>query len=135
MSIVVDASVALKWFFEEDGSDRATDLLRVEDELIAPDLIYSEVGNATWKRVRNGSISGEEAEGVVVQLLAVPLMLADVRPLMGAAMVIAVEHDRTIYDSVYLALALRRGCQLVTSDERLVNALAGTGLAGVVRFL
>ena len=135
MSIVVDASVALKWFFEEDGSERATELLRLEDELIAPDLICSEVGNATWKRVRNGLISGEEAEAVVGQLLAVPLVLADVRPLLGAAMAIAVEHDRSIYDSVYLALALTRGCQLVTADARMVNALAGTPLADVVRSL
>ena len=52
MTLVVDASVALKWFVDEDGSDRAVALLDGDEPLIAPDLVVAEVCNAAWKSLR-----------------------------------------------------------------------------------
>jgi predicted nucleic acid-binding protein len=54
LTLVIDASVALKWFIDEDGSDRAAALLDGKELLIAPDLIVAEVCNAGWKAVRAG---------------------------------------------------------------------------------
>ena len=51
MTIVVDASVALRWCFQLNGSDRAEELLRSDDHLIAPDLVIAEITNAAWKFV------------------------------------------------------------------------------------
>jgi predicted nucleic acid-binding protein len=36
---------------------------------------------------------------------------------------IALDFDRTVYDSAYIALAVATGSELITADERLVNAL------------
>jgi predicted nucleic acid-binding protein len=46
VTIVVDASVALRWCFQLNGSDRAEELLRSDDHLIAPDLVIAEITNA-----------------------------------------------------------------------------------------
>ena len=56
MTVVIDASVALKWFVEEQGTDQAAALLAGNDLLIAPDLIVAEVANAGWKAVRTGTM-------------------------------------------------------------------------------
>ena len=48
MTIVVDASVALRWYFQ-NGPDRAEDLLHQHDHFIAPDLVIAEITNAVWK--------------------------------------------------------------------------------------
>lgn len=50
MSLIVDASVAVKWFSEEEQSDLAETLLASMELLIAPDLVIAEIGNALWKR-------------------------------------------------------------------------------------
>jgi len=52
MSLIVDASVAVKWFSAEDGADRAEALFVAEPDLAAPELILAEVGNAMWKKHR-----------------------------------------------------------------------------------
>ena len=61
MTIVVDASVALRWCFQLNGSDRAEELLRSDHHLIAPDLVIAEITNAAWKfvifdRMRGGNL-------------------------------------------------------------------------------
>lgn len=58
MSLVVDASVALKWFLaDETGADRALAIIRDEMALAAPDLLVAEVCNAAWRLARLGRIS------------------------------------------------------------------------------
>jgi predicted nucleic acid-binding protein len=44
-------------------------------------------------------------------------------PLLKDAFALAAAHERTVYDCVYVALALQYGCEFLTADERLVNAL------------
>jgi predicted nucleic acid-binding protein len=64
MSIVVDASVALKWFLPEPDSAKAEELLGSHDILVAPTLIVSEVCNAVWKRLRRGETTAQHADRV-----------------------------------------------------------------------
>jgi len=59
--IVVDASVAVKWFLPEAGSEEATQLLTGTDKLIAPDLVRVEVAAAITRRVRLGELPENEA--------------------------------------------------------------------------
>lgn len=135
MSIVVDASVAVKWIFPDEQSEAADELLIQEDELLAPELIYFEVGNVIWKRVLAGQASPDFGNELLRGFSSIPLVTADVRALGSLTLQIATTHRRTFYDSSYLALAVVRGCELVTADERLVNSLAGTELASCVRLL
>ena len=61
MRMVVDASVALKWLVEEEGSEAANRLLQGDHELYAPRLMASEIANALWRKARLGEIGRGEA--------------------------------------------------------------------------
>lgn len=133
-SLVVDSSVAVKWYLPEPGSDRAAALLRSGPRLIAPDLLLAEVGNVLWKRRRDVPVT--EIGAIAAALTgACPVSLYPSRALLEGALSIALAHDRSVYDSLYLALAVGVDCPLVTADERLHNALQQTDLAPYIQVL
>ncbi len=123
--VVVDASVAVKWFLPEIHAEEALRLLSPGLVLLIPDLLYSEVGNILWKRVRSGEITPDEASALLQVLGDLPLVVHPSWPLVMSAMEIACNTGRTVYDSLYVALAVRENALLVTADERLYNALQG----------
>ena len=128
--LVVDASVSVKWYVPEPDSQRALSILGSGRSLLAPDLLISEVGNILWKKVQRGELTLVEAQSIVTALTtACPMRLLPASNLLGTALDIAATYQRTVYDSLYVALAHERGCQFVTADERLANALASTPLA------
>ncbi|MBX3433281.1 MAG: type II toxin-antitoxin system VapC family toxin [Pirellulales bacterium] len=132
-TLVVDASVVAKWFFPEVHAAEARRLLSSRYELVVPSLLWCEVGNMIWKRVRRGELAADEAVELSSDLGRMPLQVADVQPLLAAALELAIATDRTVYDCTYLALALERHCRLITADDRFFNALASTPLAKHVR--
>jgi len=137
--LVVDASVVAKWYLPETLSDRADALqqhaIAQELHLVAPDLLYYEVGNALWKRVRTQTLTAGEAQTLLAQLLALPIRRVSSYALAGAALEIAVQTGRTIYDAAYLAIAESLETRLITADERFVNALAATVYAERIEWL
>jgi predicted nucleic acid-binding protein len=135
LTIVVDASVALKWFVPEALSENAASLLDGSVDLSAPDLLYPEFGNILWKKVQRQEIMTEDAREILIGLRRVPLALTPSSLLIDAALEIAIAHRRTVYDSLYIALAAARDSILVTADDKLVNALSGGPLAAHVRTL
>lgn len=132
-AFVVDASVVAKWFFSEEHSPASQRLLSPRHTLLAPDLLWSEVGNIAWKRVRRGELKREEAAQLVADLIRMPLAVAPTQGLLTLALELAIATDRTVYDCMYLALAIVRKCRLITADERLINALAPTPFAKRIR--
>lgn len=123
---VVDASVSIKWFIEEVHAEAARCLLADSYELIVPDLWWPECGNILWKKVQRAELTADEArlvrEGFDQQVIRIfPSVL-----LIELALEIALDSSRSVYDSLYLALALYTNCQLVTADRRLFNALQET---------
>jgi predicted nucleic acid-binding protein len=108
-AVVVDASVAIKWLLTEPYSPEALKLLSGAIALHAPDLFFPEVGNVLWKRVRAGEITEDKAKELLEWLAKLPIRLHSSLPLMLAAVEIACRYDRTVYDSLYLALAVREG--------------------------
>lgn len=122
MTYVVDASVAVKWLSNEIHAVFAARLLSSKTALIAPDLLPVEVARALLKKSRSGDYPVERIAEAVAQL-SLPLMFAPIDELAEEATLIAIRYDRTIYDAVYVTLALRDDCQLVTADRRLYNAL------------
>jgi len=128
---VVDVSVAAKWVLrgpEEHFVPQARGLLLqiVEGEIqvIVPDLFWVELGNVLWNAVRRGRCTGLTAESGMREVQQQGLITSSSQGLLEAAFDIAVRFNRTVYDSMYIALASRRGAQLVTADERLANAVA-----------
>lgn len=133
--LVVDASVAAKWFLPEVGAERAQALLSARFALHAPDLLWTEVASVIWKHARKTIITRIEAETMVRQTLAFPVETHPCEPLLADAMRLALDHDRTVYDSLYLALAIRESATLVTEDAKLVRSLTGGRLARRVSLL
>jgi len=120
---VVDASVAVKWLLPEVHTEAARRALGGKHELLAPDLIWAEVGNALWKRWRNGQIESETARILLNVFRRAPLHISESKALMGSAWDVAEQYDRSFYDSLYLALAASVECPLVTADLTLYNRL------------
>jgi predicted nucleic acid-binding protein len=121
--VVVDASVAVKWFLPEVHGAAAARLLNEQHGLCAPDLLFAEVGNALWKRVRGGEIVKEDAVAALGILDTVPIEIYPSKLLMASAMEIACATGRTVYDSLYLALAVLLDSRIVTADRKLHDAI------------
>jgi predicted nucleic acid-binding protein len=126
-TVVVDSSVAIKWFVVEPYSVEAHYILEAYQAgtltLLAPDLLYAEVGNIVWKKHRFQGLAAEDAEGVLAAFRLVTFTVTSCATLLEEAYRLAVTHARTVYDAVYLALSVREHCRWVTADERIVNAL------------
>jgi predicted nucleic acid-binding protein len=133
--VVIDASVVVKLFFEEEYSEAAEECVAHADGLAAPDFIWVETANVIWKRQRRGDITADTANGLVRQILAMPVTVHPSAQLVPDALDLAVRYKRTVYDSLYVALAIRTGSVLVTGDLRLVNALAGGPLEKYVAWI
>ena len=134
-AVVVDCAVAIKWFVPEELSAEAEGLLDGTRDLLAPDLLFAELGNVLWKKVSRQELTTAEARAVLSGISRVPLAVTPSRDLTEAALEIALAHGRTVYDAIYVALAVARDCALVTADERLVRALGGGPLARHVKSL
>jgi len=114
---VIDASVAIKWLVEEEGTVEALIVLE-RAKLAAPDLLIAECANIFWKKVRREELSEEEALIGARVLEQAVIEILPTRHLLGSATSLAVELDHPAYDCIYLALAIERGWQFATADER-----------------
>lgn len=130
-SLVVDASVAVKWclpVIQEQLVPQAVSLLenfrRGSIRFLVPDLFWTELANALWKAVQRSRLSLRNAEFAFSRVQELDLPTIPSAPLLLDALRLATNHDRTVYDSVYVVLAVHAGAELVTADERLANALA-----------
>jgi len=128
MNLVLDASVAVKWLVKEPGSEEAQALLELcrlgKYAPIAPDLLLVEVGSVLSKRVRQGSMKASQAEFQFARFNRIRPVLKPLLNLAGQAFRLALVHQHSIYDSLYVALALEAQCDLVTADEKLFRAFS-----------
>jgi predicted nucleic acid-binding protein len=127
MSLIVDASVAVKWFVAEDGSAQAEALFENEDELVAPDFIMAEVGNAMWKKFRKGWLTEAQVTAAIERLPHYFGRAIPIGELASRATALALTLDHPIYDCLYLALAERERLPIVTADNRLLALAARFG--------
>ncbi|HYN63707.1 MAG TPA: type II toxin-antitoxin system VapC family toxin [Candidatus Limnocylindrales bacterium] len=121
---VVDASVVIKWFVPEVHGDAAGRWLASSHEYVAPDLLFSEAGNAIWKKVRRGELTAVEGQRLAVDLSRVAVERITMRDLMPDAHALALSSGLTVYDAMYVTLAVRLKTQVITADDRLTRTLA-----------
>ena len=136
MELVVDSSVTVKWYVDEQYSSEARRILADYKTrsliLLAPDLVHAEFGNIMWKKQTFQGFDANDAKMIVSKFCAEKVFrLASTEDLLEDAYPLAIAHKRTVYDMLYLALSLRFGCQFVTADEKLVNAI-GSAFPNVV---
>jgi predicted nucleic acid-binding protein len=129
--VVVDASVAAKWCLpaqQEELVSQAEDLLasyrRSEIRFLVPDLFWAELANVLWKAVGRGRISTDRAISALSLVSDLGIAAGPSFDLLPQALFLATIHGRTVYDSLYVALAVQSKSEMITADERLANALA-----------
>jgi len=114
----------------EDLVDSAVELLdqyvRGEIDLIVPDLFWAECGGILWKAVKAKRCTREDAEEALSRVRDYGFRTQSSGGLVVRALDIALTSGRSVYDSLYIALAEAYGIRMVTADERLANAVANT---------
>jgi predicted nucleic acid-binding protein len=125
MRTIVDASVALKWYFREPGWEAATRLLldAIEGtrDLVAPDWIVAEVANALWKKVQRKECSGGQAREILERFATDTPQLVESVPLAPRALELSLRLGESVYDCLYLAAAIEVDASLTTADARLAR--------------
>jgi predicted nucleic acid-binding protein len=129
--IVVDASIALKWYLEEDGSPVA-EKLRTENDIVAPELVIAETINGLWKAVRRKLVPRAQVDAALPRIPAAFAALAPLSGLAEAVWAFAMELDHPAYDTFYLALAVRENCAFATADVRLIEKTKGTRFSRLI---
>lgn len=135
MTLIVDASVAVKWFVREPLRDRAMVLLKERQPLYAPDLIIAEICNIAWRKHLKSEISAEHAQSMVAGVCHGTLTLLPSARLAAVALRTALLLGHPAYDCFYLACADAIGGTVVTADRRFLGKLAGTEYAMLARSL
>jgi predicted nucleic acid-binding protein len=119
--IVVDASIAAKWYLNEPGSEEAAAILTSDSVLLAPALIRIEVNGAIIRRYREGKLSLERAREACelweADLAGGALRLVTDETLIAPARALAFQIRHAIQDCLYLAVSVDLGrVRLVTAD-------------------
>jgi predicted nucleic acid-binding protein len=120
--LVVDASVAVKAVLREEHEAAARRVLS-NGRLLAPHLLWAEIGNTLWKRHRRREASLEEVRAMLADVRRLPVVTFAHWPLLPAAFDLAISLEQTVYDCLYLALAEARNSVVVTADRRFHQAV------------
>ena len=118
MSLVVDASVGLKWVLDEPDSHWAEALARGDEEILAPDFWLHEATNVCWLQVRKRVWTPDEAKEGLALLRAqvVPTPTGDL-DLHDLALDLGLTVDHSTYDTLYVAFAIAVGARGVVAAD------------------
>ena len=122
---VIDASVAAKWFIEEEHSDAAISVLKEGNQLHAPDFLMLEMDSIVCKWIRRSVITEPEGSDLRDAFRRYPVQSHPFLSLLDPAFSIACLSSGSIYDCLYVALAVLLDGKMVTADRRLHDRLAG----------
>jgi predicted nucleic acid-binding protein len=129
VTLVLDTSVVVKWFVEEEGSDRAEiylgELERGTGRVTVPSSMFHEFSNALWVKRRAG-LSKEKAAAIWAELIRLPLEAVDGVDYIPQALGFSFLHEVSPYDAVFVVLAQSLGCDFVTADGPLWRKLHET---------
>lgn len=123
---VIDASVILRWFIPERDSESALRLKSPAYQLHVPAFIMLEVGNVLCRKRRRGEISEADADDIWRAFRQAPLRRHADEPLVPMAFDLATRTKQSLYDCLYLALAIKLRGQALTADRKFFQALHGS---------
>ena len=126
---VLDSSVAVKWVLPEPGSAKALafqdDVRNNVHEIIAPDVFASEIAHVLTKAERQKIIHVGYALTHIFDILRDGPTLHAFLPLLQRAVEISSTKRIAVTDCLFVALAERENCDLLTADQRLITNLPG----------
>jgi predicted nucleic acid-binding protein len=132
MTIVIDASIALSWCFEDEASDKTDAVANrvIAEGGLVPSLFHLELANVLLQSERRGRISPSE---IAQRLDLIAQMPIETDPQTAGrawsdTLSLARAHKLTSYDAAYLELAARRGAELATKDKALATAADQLGV-------
>jgi len=132
--IIIDASVAVKWFVPEPGSGEAEALIDADNARAAPKHLAVEVAQALLRHYRAGGVTRTHIDKSlrtlrkVVRDLPTPWLLDD-------AVEISAACRCSVYDALYVAAADRWDCRVVTADAKLKGKVEGSKWSGRILLL
>jgi len=128
---VIDSSTLVKYFAKEEGWREAGRSLA--EGTVTVDLALKEVANALLKKYRRGEIAREVVVEVVRDLLrAGAVVMVRQEEVLEEALLMAMRHGITVYDTLFIALAKARSLDLVTSDVKQAEAAEKAGVRVVL---
>jgi len=133
--LVVDASVAVKWFIAEPGHEFAAALLEAFPERIASGFVVVELANVLWKKLGRAEICAFQAEEALRELPRFFQSFLPARDLVSRAPQLSLDLNHPVYDCLYLACAEQESAKLATADARLAKKCANTSFAARFVFL
>lgn len=121
--LVIDASVGVKWVVDEIGSEMATALVAGR-RLLVPDLFWVETANALAAKVRRSELSRAQAQDAWHDLSQAPVISRPATPdTLAPALGLAQDIGHSVYDCLYLSLALAEKCCVITADRRFADVV------------
>ena len=124
MRIVLDASAAANIILRTDLAPALIERLGQGRLVIAPSLFHSEIANTLWKYVRCGDLSKDTALARYAEAVGLVDAFEADEALATEALSAAIRYSHPVYDLLYVILARRHGCRVLTVDKRLIT-LAG----------
>ncbi len=126
---VLDTSVIVKWFLEEEGSDRAEkfldELTEGKARVMVPSSMFSELANVFWVH-RTSGVTEFAAQVFWLDLIQIPLEVIDARSVLPQALALSFREEISPYDGTFVVLARDLDCDLITADRKLWLKVHGT---------
>lgn len=136
--VVLDSSTIVALFFKEELSDKVEEIVEKHSDYYTVSQAYSEVANAAWKKVR---IYGEDKElskqalENAIDFIEKVCKVEDNRSILNKAFEMAVKYGLTVYDALFIVLAMKLNEKLLTTDRKLYDRVRGTDLEKFVECL
>jgi len=132
---IVDASVAAKWFVDEEYAQAALNMLEKSNQLHAPDFMLLEIDSIVSKWVRRGVVTPAEGSEIRDALRRYPIQFHPFTTFLDSAFAIAIQTGQSVYDCLYITLASLLEAKMVTADRRLIEGLANGPFAKYVMWI
>lgn len=124
---VADASILIKLFIPESGSEKVKNWARVwrsgNLEVLCPQLVVAEFANVIWHKVNRNEIERSIGRDIIKDFCQLPIRIIDHKGIIEAAFTLANQLNITIYDSLYATLAYKISSEFVTADQKLADKL------------
>jgi predicted nucleic acid-binding protein len=132
--IVIDTSVAVKWTVKEDGHKEALDLLELDQQRIAPDVLLPELAYVLRKKTLKGEITEEQIGKAIFGVQKAMDHFVPSSLIVDDAIALSKELDHSTYDCFFLACAIGRGV-LITADRVFASKCEQAGYGSFVMML